>query len=139
MSGFDFGSLRDPDARNPIRTTETGRGAPTKLRSEGAAPQPDTLLSRSPVIVVIAVVAGIVATRPDDDHVIVRNPSTTTTATVAPTTPRRSTAGSSRRRSTVEADVTNVAIGHTARRRDVDVAISQQLQVAQLGFEEPSA
>ena len=76
MSGFDFGSLRDPDAPQPDshhrdRVEARAHELRAKTRRNRA------VLSGLAVVVVVAAVAGIVATRPDRHQVIVTDPSST--------------------------------------------------------------
>jgi photosystem II stability/assembly factor-like uncharacterized protein len=80
MSGFDFGTLRDPDAPQPdSHHRDAVEARAHELRAKTRRNR--TLLSGLALVVVIAAVAGIVATRPNPDPSIeVTNPSSTTTA-----------------------------------------------------------
>ena len=79
MSGFDFGSLRDPDAPQPDSRHRDGvEMRAHQLRAK--ARRNRTIVSALALLLVVGVVTGIVATRPDSGPSIqVTNPSSTTT------------------------------------------------------------
>jgi hypothetical protein len=78
MSGFDFGSLRDPDAPEPGASHREGvamRARELQLRARRGR----MLVSGLAIVAVAAAVVGIVATRSNPrPHVSVTGPSTTT-------------------------------------------------------------
>jgi photosystem II stability/assembly factor-like uncharacterized protein len=78
MSGFDFGSLRDPDA--PIPGARHREGVEMRARElRRSASRKRMLVSGLALVIVIAAVAGILATRPNPGPSIeVRHNSSTT-------------------------------------------------------------
>jgi photosystem II stability/assembly factor-like uncharacterized protein len=129
MSGFDFESLRDPNAPQPGPHQREG----VEMRAQELvtrARRKSTLLSALAVLVVVGVVAGIVATRPDNDHVIVENPSSTTTA--APTT-YPSIDGRFIPPTTIDNGIVTMPVT-LPDGESVTMRYPQKLQVAQLGY-----
>jgi photosystem II stability/assembly factor-like uncharacterized protein len=129
MSGFDFESLRDPNAPQPGPHQREG----VEMRAQELvtrARRRSTLLSALAVLVVVGVVAGIVATRPDNDHVIVESPSSTTTA--APPT-HRSIDGRFIPPTTIDNGTVTLPVTFPDGER-VTLGYPEAMQVAQLGF-----
>ena len=130
MSGFDFGSLRDPNAPQPgPRQREEVEVRARELVTR--ARRKSTLLSALAIVVAVAAVAGIVATRPDKHQVVVTDPSTTT-GTVAPA-PHSSIDGRFIPPTSVDNGIITMPVTFPDG-EGVTVRYQQQMKVAQLGF-----